>query len=70
MTHATLYHTGFAPAATAEGWLARIRKALADRALHARTLAELRGLSDRDLDDLGISRYDIARVARESVYGA
>ena len=28
------------------------------------TLAELSRLSDRELDDLGINRYDIERVAR------
>jgi uncharacterized protein YjiS (DUF1127 family) len=32
-----------------------------------RTLAELKGLSNRELDDLGIGRSDIARVAREAV---
>lgn len=34
-----------------------------------RTYEELNRLSQRELDDLGISRADIARVARESVYG-
>jgi uncharacterized protein YjiS (DUF1127 family) len=70
MTLATTYHTGFSPIATAEGWLARVRKALADRMLYSRTLAELSGLSDRDLNDLGILRHDIDRVARESIYSA
>lgn len=31
------------------------------------TLAELNGLSNRELADLGISRSDIDRVAREAV---
>jgi uncharacterized protein YjiS (DUF1127 family) len=32
-----------------------------------RTVAELNALSNRDLSDLGISRTDIARIAREAV---
>ena len=31
-----------------------------------RTEAELLALTDRDLADLGISRYDIPRIAREA----
>ena len=34
-----------------------------------RTEAELYGLDDRELRDLGISRQDIPEVARSSVYG-
>jgi uncharacterized protein YjiS (DUF1127 family) len=32
-----------------------------------RTVAELEGLSNRDLADLGIARSDIRRLAREAV---
>jgi uncharacterized protein YjiS (DUF1127 family) len=32
-----------------------------------RTVAELSALSNRELSDLGISRADISRVAREAV---
>lgn len=32
------------------------------------TVAELSRLTDRELDDLGISRYDIDAVARGSVH--
>ncbi len=35
-----------------------------------RTISELRALTTRELDDLGIARCDIRRLARESVYGA
>ena len=70
MTNATVFEGRLASASLAEGWLARARKALADRVLYSRTLAELHGLNDRDLRDLGISRHDIARIAREAVYGA
>ena len=33
---------------------------------YRRTLNELERLSERELKDLGISRYDIHRIARES----
>ncbi len=33
------------------------------------TLAELRMLSDRDLDDLGIRRADVPVIAAEAAYG-
>lgn len=33
---------------------------------YRRTVSELASLSDRDLADLGISRADIARLAREA----
>ena len=39
------------------------RKARAD---YVRTLNELSALSNRELDDLGISRHDIPRIAREA----
>lgn len=37
--------------------------------LYRRTLAELDGMSARELDDLGIARADIRRIARDAVYG-
>ena len=36
---------------------------------YSRTVAELEGLSNRDLADLGIARSDIPRLAREAVAG-
>ena len=33
---------------------------------YSRTVSELEGLSNRDLADLGISRVDIQRLAREA----
>jgi len=35
---------------------------------YQRTITELNSLTDRDLRDLGINRYDIEYVARKSVY--
>ena len=39
------------------------------RRVYRRTYAELDGLSDRDLRDIGISRPQIGDVAREAAYG-
>lgn len=43
---------------------ARAVHALAERRRIAREIAELRGMSDRDLKDIGIERCDIGAVAR------
>lgn len=51
------------------GFFAAILKAVADYRLFLRTLAELRALTDRELRDLGISRFAIREVAYDSVYG-
>ena len=40
------------------------------REAYRRTRRELDRLSDRELDDLGISRWEIDAVAHRSVYGA
>ena len=42
----------------------RARKALADYRLYRQTLDELQALSDRELRDLGISRFTIRDVAQ------
>ena len=36
---------------------------------YSRTVTELESLSNRDLADLGISRVDIPRLARQAVQG-
>ena len=43
--------------------------AIAQRRTYLRTVAELNGLTDRELADLGISRLSIADIAREAAYG-
>jgi uncharacterized protein YjiS (DUF1127 family) len=43
---------------------------LARYRLYRRTLAELSVLSDRDCDDLGLDRYSLREVARQTAYGA
>ncbi len=37
--------------------------------LYRQTVRELSNLSDRELSDLNISRWDIDRIAREAVQG-
>jgi uncharacterized protein YjiS (DUF1127 family) len=50
--------------------IAALRIALHRRRVYGQTLGELRGLSDRDLNDLGLSRSMIRQVAYEAAYGA
>lgn len=37
---------------------------------YRRTRAELEALSDRDLEDIGVSRANLADIARAHTYGA
>lgn len=46
-----------------------LREAAERRRVYTRTIRELRGLSARELADLGIHRSMITRVAREAAYG-
>lgn len=48
---------------------AGLRNAFADWKLYHQTLSELRSLNARELADLGISRFALADIARDSVYG-
>lgn len=43
--------------------------AIAQRRTYVRTVAELNALTDRELADLGISRFSIPEIAREAAYG-
>lgn len=43
--------------------------ALQKRRIHARTLAELNALTDRELADLGMARAAIPEIARQAAYG-
>ncbi|MFN3971933.1 MAG: DUF1127 domain-containing protein [Gemmobacter sp.] len=53
--------------------IASILKSLRDasrrRAIYRQTLRELNALSSRELDDLGIHRSMITRIATEAAYG-
>lgn len=61
--------TGFHFGAFLSNTAASVKAAFARRAIYAQTLAELNALTDRDLSDLGISRFQIADLAREAAYG-
>ena len=58
---------GFAQSGS--GLIARIKDALARRRLFNQTYRELSALSTRELDDLGINRSMITRLAHEAAYG-
>lgn len=45
----------------------RIRGAVANYKAYSATVRELQSLSDRELSDIGISRYDIRTVAKEAI---
>lgn len=48
---------------------ATIGSSVARYKLYSKTLGELRQLSDRELNDLGLSRSSIISVARAAAYG-
>ncbi len=51
------------------GLIGALKTAIAQRRVYAQTVAELNQLNDRELADLGISRFSIAEVAHEAAYG-
>lgn len=51
------------------GLLAQVKAMIARRAVYNQTVRELNVLTNRELADLGLSRYDIETVAREAAYG-
>jgi uncharacterized protein YjiS (DUF1127 family) len=65
--------TDFNPAVTGRSaWqapFAALGDAWAQYRVYRRTYAELNALTTRELDDLGISRSMITRLAREAAYG-
>jgi uncharacterized protein YjiS (DUF1127 family) len=67
MTHA-ITHDISTTSSEAGGWIARIRKSLTDYRLYRKTLEELESLSDRELNDLGLSRLVLRDIARQAVY--
>ena len=46
-----------------------LKKSWADWRLYRQTLAELERLTERELDDLGIHRSEIYRIAYDGIYG-
>jgi uncharacterized protein YjiS (DUF1127 family) len=57
---------------TLGGWLRHLRSELREeqrrRRVYADTRSQLAMLSDRDLLDIGISRLEIADIARDAAY--
>lgn len=51
------------------GFAARISDYLTRRAVYRRTISELRGMSNRDLADIGLNRSMIISVAHEAAWG-
>jgi len=49
--------------------LRKVEQRLERHRAYRRTLNELAALSNSDLADIGLHRSEIARVAKESVYG-
>ncbi|AWB50219.1 hypothetical protein HYN69_04350 [Gemmobacter aquarius] len=49
--------------------MAQVKTMIARRAVYNQTVRELNVLTNRELADLGLSRYDIETVAREAAYG-
>jgi uncharacterized protein YjiS (DUF1127 family) len=58
-----------ASARTGNGIVARLKDAIQRRMVYSRTLSELNALTTRELNDLGMSRSMITRVALEAAYG-
>lgn len=67
MANVTTYNVG--AYAGGNGLLARVRRAIADYRTYRQTIGELNSLNDRELADLGLSRFSVREVAYESVYG-
>ncbi|WBU65731.1 DUF1127 domain-containing protein [Paracoccus aerodenitrificans] len=51
------------------GLIVRVQEARARRAIYRQTVNELSALSNRELNDLGISRSMITRIATEAAWG-
>ncbi|TMV03297.1 DUF1127 domain-containing protein [Ruegeria sediminis] len=61
-------HTGFNLGARIRAFVEDVKQARARAAEYNRTYAELQGLTDRELNDIGVRRCDIADLARAHVY--
>ncbi|WP_282153875.1 DUF1127 domain-containing protein [Ruegeria atlantica] len=69
MAHtATLTHGSFNLNARIANLIERVKENHARANEYNRTYAELQRLTNRELDDIGIRRCDIADIAREHAY--
>lgn len=51
------------------GLLARVAEWWSQHQAYNRTVKELSNLTDRELEDLGVSRFDIPQIAMDAVAG-
>ena len=58
-----------APAGRIAKFVADARDYMARRSVYRQTLRELKSLSGRELEDLGMHRSMITRIATEAAYG-
>ncbi|KUJ76706.1 DUF1127 domain-containing protein [Ruegeria profundi] len=65
---ATSSGRGFSVAASLSKFVAQVRKSFALRAEYSRTYSELQGLTDRELNDIGVRRCDIKDIARDHTF--
>ncbi|WP_170574991.1 DUF1127 domain-containing protein [Ruegeria atlantica] len=71
MAHtATAHHGGTNLIARVTDFVARVKEAFTLRAEYNRTFSELQGLTDRELNDIGVRRCDIKDIAHDHVYCA
>ncbi len=69
MAHtATLAHGGFNLSARIANLVERVKENRARDAQYNRTYRELQNLTNRELDDIGVRRCDIADIARDHAY--
>ena len=69
MAHAITLND-YASYADQPGLFARLHRVLVDHRAYLATYNELNALSDRELDDIGLSRLNVRDVARETIYGS
>jgi uncharacterized protein YjiS (DUF1127 family) len=65
---ATTTHGGINLVARISQFAAKVKEAYVLRAEYNRTYSELQGLTDRELNDIGVRRCDIKDIAQEHVY--
>ncbi|MES0827511.1 DUF1127 domain-containing protein [Ruegeria sp. SCP11] len=65
---ATTTHTGASLTERLTRFIAKAKEAYTLRAEYNRTYSELQGLTDRELNDIGVRRCDIKDIARDHVY--
>jgi uncharacterized protein YjiS (DUF1127 family) len=69
MAHtATLTHDGFNLTARIANLIERIKTSRARATEYQRTYTELQRLTNRELDDIGVRRCDIADIAQKHAY--